>query len=411
MPLLKSPTDGRWVAALILAAFLAMLKMGSLARGQPLFEGPPFSWIGPMKPYFADLRGVASWSEQFCADDKRDVTRLRDPWNRPFNYHYWWLYSAKFGLNSQTVMAFGYGMGTLWMMAAFFVLGRLDLYGGLASGLFLISYAMMFGLERANVDLFIFTLLAVALAVRRWPPLSAVAIGLAAILKLHPVFAFPAMLVRPWRKTLPWLGAGLFFFAWGIMNHFHDFIADMSVAPNMRTGVLAFGGTALGLEWIEHFGRPDLYPLVLAISVGMLYLAAGFAAWIRPRIEVPLQLERELFAFRLGAGVYLGCFLMGTNHDYRAIVLLFCLPLLLRMVRLNLERNWARLTLLLILVVVNWLYLLPDRWPEFFFKQGVTWMLFTCLAALFMATLPPALRLEGTGRRSETAAGARQIIP
>jgi hypothetical protein len=387
-----SSADGRWVTAIILAAYLAMLKIGSIALGQPIFEGPPFSWVGPMKPYFADLRGVASWSEQFCADDKSDVAGLRDPWNRPFNYQYWWLYSAKFGLNSQTVMAFGYGMGALWIVAAFFVLGRLDLYGGLASGLFLISYAMMFGLERANVDLLMFTLLAVALAVRRWPPLSAIAIAFAAILKLHPVFAFPAMLVQPWRKALVWLGVGLLFFMWGITNHFHDFIAGMSLAPNMRTGVLSFGGTALGLELIEHYGRPDLYPLALSTSAGILFFAAGIGAWLRPLIEVPPRLERELFAFRMGAGVYLGCFLIGTNHDYRAIVLLFCLPLLLRMVRLNLERNWARLILLLILVSVNWLYLFPDRWPEFILKQGVTWMLFTCLSALFIATLPPALQ-------------------
>jgi hypothetical protein len=378
MRLTLSSADGRWVAAIILAAYLAILKMGSLATGQPVFEGPPFSWFGPMKPYFADLRGVASWSEQFCANDQSDVTRLRDPWNRP--------------LNSQTVMAFGYGIDALWIAAAFFVLGRLDLYGGLVSGLFLISYAMMFGLERANVDLLMFTLLAVALAVRRCPPLSAIAIGFAAILKLHPVFAFPAMLVRPWRQTLPWLGAGLLFFMWGIMNHFHDFIADMSTAPNLRTGVLAFGGAALGLEFTEYFRRPDLYPLVLSLSAGMLFLATGIGAWNRPWIEVPLQLERELFAFRMGAGVYLGCFLLGTNHDYRAMVLLFCLPFLLRMVQLNLDRNWSRMTLLLILVSVNWLSLAPDRWPEFILKQGVTWVLFTCLLALFTATLPPALQ-------------------
>jgi hypothetical protein len=387
-----SSADGRWVAAIILAVYWAILEIGSLALGQPIFEGPPFSWVGPMKPYFADLRGVASWSEQFCASDKPDAMSLRDPWNRPFNYPYWWLYSAKFGLNSQTVMAFGYGIGALWIAAAFFVLGRLDMYGGLVSGLFLVSYAMMFGLERANVDLLVFTLLAVALALRRWPPLSAIVIGFAAILKLHPVFAFPAMLVQPWRKTLPWLGAGLLFFMLGFLDHFHDFTAGMSLAPNMRTGVLSFGGTALGLELTEHFGRPDLYPLVLSTSAGMFFLATGIGAWFRPRIEEPLQLERELFAFRMGAGVYLGCFFLGTNHDYRAIVLLFCLPLLLRMVSLNLERNWAHLALLLILVSVNWLSLLPDGWPDFILKQGVTWMLFACLSALFIATLPPALQ-------------------
>ncbi len=304
-----------------------------------------------------------------------------------------WLYSNRLGLNADTVMSFGYGMAILFFLSCFYVLGSLDLFGGLAAGLFLISYAVMFGLERGNVDLLMFVLLALALALRRFIPLAALVIALAGILKVHPLFAYLALMMPPWKKTLPSIGLGLLIFAGGIAVHFHDFLAAMRAAPNMRSGILSYGITSLGLVVMERFQRPDLYLSVLICSTMLFIITAGMGAWLRPTLDPTVVNERELFAFRIGAGIYLGSFLLGTNHDYRAIFLLFCFPMLFQLLKRGIALGWVRTTLFLILIYVNWLSISGEAtWLPYLLNQATAWALVVCLAALSVATLPEELQ-------------------
>jgi len=396
---LPARLDGRWIAAGIVAVFGCVLKLTALAVGRPIFELPPFSWFGPMPPYFADLRGVVSWSDQYAAAGRTASGPLLDPWNRPMNYPHPWLYLHDLGVNGGNVMMAGYAIGALFIAAAFFVLGPLDVFGGVVAGGFLTSYAVLFGFERANVDLLLFALLAGALAGRRFPAVAAFLTALAAILKVHPLFAFGAMVRPPWKQSLSWLGAGVLLFIVVTSLHAREFMVSLGSAPNMRTGRLSFGMTALGLELAERARRLDLYPLVLATGVAALILVAGAAVYVRPSLSLARDDERALFAFRIGAGIYLGSYLLGTNHDYRAACLVFCLPLLLRLLRQDASRRWAFGSLLLVLVSVDWLYLAGDgEWLDSTLKQGTSWALFFCLSALFAATLLQDSRLGRAGR-------------
>jgi hypothetical protein len=125
----------------------------------------------------------------------------------------------------------------------------------------------------------------------------------------------------------------------------------------------------------------------------MVILVAGAAAYARPTVSLSGGDERDLFAFRVGAGIYLGSYLLGTNHDYRAACLVFCLPLLLRLLRQDASHRWAFVALLLVLVSVDWLYFAPDGgWLDSTLKQGISWALFFCLTGLFAATLPVPIR-------------------
>jgi hypothetical protein len=305
------------------------------------------------------------------------------------NYPHPWLYLHDLGVNGGNVMMAGDGIDALFLAAAFFVLGPLDAFGGLVAGGFLTSYAVMFGLERANVDLLMFALLAGALAGRRFPPLAAFLISVAAILKVHPLFAFCAMVRRPWKQALPWLGAGVLLFIVVTSLHAREFVASLGSAPNMRTGNLSFGMTALGLELVEHAHRPDLYPVVLASGFALVILVGGAAVRARPTLLLAREDERALVAFRIGASIYLGSYLLGTNHDYRAACLLFCLPLLLRLLRRDTAPRWAFASLLLVLLSVDWLYVAPDGGViDSTLKQGSSWALFFCLTGLVAATLP-----------------------
>ncbi len=397
--------DGRWIAVALFLLFAASLKLTSLATGRPVFELPPFAWFGPMPPYFADLRGVVSWSDQFAANPSHTGV-LVDPWNRPMNYPRPWLYLHELGVNGGNVMAAGYGVGLLYLAAAFYALGRLDTFGGVVAGSFLTSYALMFGLERANVDLVVFALLAVALAARRFASVAAGVMSAAAILKLHPVFAFGALLRPPWRQSAAWMIAGVMFFLVIATLHTHEFLAGLGAGPNLRSGDHSFGVTALGLQLAPGAWRPDRYSALMAAGVTAFIFIIGLAAFLRPIVELRPDDERALFAFRLGAGVYVGCYLLGTNHDYRAACLVFCLPLLLALFRRGIASRWPFATLLLLLLSVNWLYLADDG-PPFvsLLKQLVAWALLFCLAALYVATLPPALQWPRRATVPQNACG------
>jgi hypothetical protein len=386
--------DGRWVTAAILCSFFLLLGLGSLLLNRPLFELPPFSWLGPMAPYFADLRGVVAGTERLRAGIPPMTPDFHDPWMRPYNYPWWWLYTDRLGLQMKTVMGFGIGMALLFFVSAFYVLGSLSAFEGLVAGLFLISCDVMFGIERANVDLVIFCLITLALGLRRFLPLSSTVMGLAAILKLYPAMAFAALLTPPWRKSLPWIGMGLLFFVIGESDHFHDFLTAMSHSPNMRTGVLSFGSTSWGLVLMDRFGRNDLDHVVFIIGTVTLLLAVGVGAWIRPQVELKPEWERQVFAFRLGAGLYLGAFALGTNHDYRAVFFLFCLPLLFLFLKEKEgRRRWGVATLTLILVYVNWELLAGEsNLGLFLLKQGIAWILVVCVAGIAVALLPAVIR-------------------
>jgi len=373
--------------------FFLLLKIASVALDQPVFELPPFAWFGPMAPYFADLRGIVAGTERLRAGIPPRTADLHDPWNRPFNYPKWWLYTDDLGLNMSRIMPFGYGMGALFYLSSFFILGKLRPFDGLVAGLFLISNAVLFGVERANFDLVMFILLALALGVRRVPALASLLIAVAALLKLYPLFAFVAMLAPPWKKTLPWLGFGLAFFALAELDDLHDVFMTMGFAPNMRTGTLAFGTTPWGLYLLERYHRPELYYDVVAIGSVAFLLAVGVGAWIRPRLDHDTLDAGQVYAFQLGAGVYLGSFALGTNHDYRAIFLLFCFPLLFHLLHQRRVLPWVWTTLALTLLYVNWQYLSDEAGMlSFMLKQALAWALAIGLTGLCVACLPPALQ-------------------
>jgi len=113
-------------------------------------------------------------------------------------------------------------------------------------------------------------------------------------------------------------------------------------------------------------------------------------------IKTPADLRNQQ-AFWLGAGIYIGTFLLGNNWDYRLMFLLFTLPQL---------AGWARgkngfftaITRITLgaLIVSSW-YLFLDKWFSFFkhghqlaylLDESANWILFAGLIYLFIYSLP-----------------------
>ena len=158
-----------------------------------------------MDPGFGDLQNVVAGIQNQDAGRALGDPNPFDPWGRPYIYPSIWLQIKALGFNSQTVVGFGLFFIFLFFVSAFALLGKLNRYEGIFTGLFLISPALMTGIERCNIDLILFPLILAALALRRWPPAAAALLLFVTALKLHPVGAFIAFLAPPWRRTLPWL--------------------------------------------------------------------------------------------------------------------------------------------------------------------------------------------------------------
>jgi len=97
-------------------------------------------------------------------------------------------------------------------------------------------------------------------------------------------------------------------------------------------------------------------------------------------------------AFRFGAGIYCGTYLLGTNFVYRLMFLLLCVPQLQGWQVRRSEGNKAvgivELGLFGIVLGVLWSNGSPDSHSIFLLlPQPLDWFLFFCMAAVLMMNL------------------------
>jgi hypothetical protein len=110
----------------------------------------------------------------------------------------------------------------------------------------------------------------------------------------------------------------------------------------------------------------------------------------------PWQLDQ----FRVGAAIYLGCFILGYNYDYRLVFLIFTVPLMLYWLKhASGFLKYLAATALASLVVTVWIsrwstfvpmFSLSDKY--FFWDEILNWFLFFFCSYGFLITLPAWLR-------------------
>src|SRR5215831_2500360 len=191
--------DGRVLAAAIVAVFFVVFTAFSYAHGSA-----PWRTIGvdALKTKFEDMQSVtSSWD---CT--RRGIQAFPnnpcDPQGRPANYPRLWTHFGVFGLGLGDTVAL------VFYLSALLVPGRLSLREGVLYAALLLAPATLLGVERGNVDLLMFALVALGVGVvRRSSWAGAAPIVLAGVLKLFPAFGL-AVLVRR-RKRWPALAASV----------------------------------------------------------------------------------------------------------------------------------------------------------------------------------------------------------
>lgn len=314
----------RWTVATAGAVLLALA--GLVAHGD-LWE---LIGVYHLDPYFADLAAVFAAGQAHVAG--LDVYQINpfDPFGRPHVYGPLWLLSGPLGLTVADAMWAGALLGFAFLAVALLAAAPRTPGAALVTTLVLLSPPVLLGVNRANNDLVIFLLFAVAavLAARsgRWRVASGAGIlVLAAALKYYPLVALPALAARPGRiRQLALLGlacAAVFAVIWWVQRA--DFDQALAIAPRPKT-IFAYGFSLIPYAWDNHVMHRGWHLAGMALGAlvaGGLLWGGGRNAWS----AIPL-LGARAFCAVAGGTSWVFCYFANTNYPYRTILLLLVLP-------------------------------------------------------------------------------------
>ena len=409
-------SDGRSIVVGVLALYLSLV-----AGVRALWDVDIWPWLGvPSGPsIFFDARNVAAAVE--CSRLGHDplVDNPCDPWARVMFYPRVWLVLRWTGLEQRHTLLFGVVVITVFLVLLLLVLGRLSVVEGVVVAAAVCSPAVMFAVERANMDLVVFSGLALSALVWRRGSARAefVAVGLVllmAVAKLYPAVALLAFLPTRRRSTRVAAAVALLVFVLYAVATREDVATISSTATQgqyysygarILLGELYHG--VLGEQWGGSRALAQVMVLLAAVVLGLaLWL------WLRHRSRRSAEGEpfpempetSDLIAFRMGALVYVGTFVAGNSFDYRLVFLLLTLPYLLRW---PLHRGGAEPATLpriaaTVVLVQLWIGTLSEQLR--LLDELVSWTLAGMLVVLLARSAPSAIAVL-RGRASADSQG------
>ena len=318
--------------------------------------------IPTLSPNFADLRTITGGAESARMGFDPMVENPADPWGRTMDYPRIWMTLFALGIDQGDTLVMGLIMIAAFLAGLFLFVKDIDRTTALVLGLAIFSPAVLLGIERGNNDLLIFFLLAAALvSFRRSAVLATGLITLGAALMYFPIFGLVILLGVPRRRRLQLAGVSLGLILIYVAATFRDF--RLVEAGALKGATISYGFNVLHTSVRDYFLSTTtgtwLEGVSLAALVVIFVLALRTRGW---RFPSQNDINQEhLDAFRMGAAIYIGTFLLGNNWDYRLMFLLFTIPQLVQWTRApaNHLRQGARITLLLIMA---------SYWLQFFFR-------------------------------------------
>jgi hypothetical protein len=320
-----------------------------------------------------------------------------DPWGRPLNYPRVWLALRWLGLNQSHTDALAIAFIVLFFWSVLLLVGRISLGQGILVAVAVCSPSVMFAIERANMDIVVFSIMALAViawrrrteAARIVSPLIVLA---AATTKIYPVFALPPFLfMRSRRASIVAILCVMAFAVYALLT-IGDIQAVARVAP--QGDYHAFGARILPAA-IYHRFVPDRWQggaITKQLLAIVPLLIAAPVVWRVGRRRLPDQ-DPEAgsavrLAFYVGALVFLGTFAVGNNFDYRLVFILLTLPQLFEWItdRSGDPRSSLASVSALAVLILLWIGALSE--PLRLTDEVATWATVVLLGALLAASVP-----------------------
>jgi hypothetical protein len=390
-------TDGRFVLVAAIVSYFACIAVGRMAFNFDLW---PYLGVPSGPSLFFDARNLtAAWE---CARLGADplYTNPCDPWGRPLMYLRPWLLLGILGLDQSHTFVLGVVLVAAMFLSFAALVGRVPAGTGLLLAVAACSPAVMFAVERANMDIGLFSIVTAAVLLWRASPAARVVspalVLLAATAKIYPVFALPAFVVSgsrlAARAALISLAAFVIYVAASLRDVAH--VAEIATqGQHFSYGARILPAHLYHQVGAERWAAPAALKQLIAV-VPLALAAAVIAIGIHRRMaagastHTPQRSSAPLLALHIGALIYLGTFATANNFDYRLVYLLLPLPQLAEWARAPGHRlsSLAQATLGAIIVVLwvgsasQWLSL----WDEL-----ASWGVAGLLTAVVAVTLPP----------------------
>jgi hypothetical protein len=352
-------------------------------------------------PSFLDSRQFAWAAEAHAQGYDPLIESPLNPLGNPLNYPRIWhlLFplvvdvSRANILGSIVVILFFIGVGTFWFSKKFDNLTYFIL------SVVVLSPAVMLGIERSNIELILFFILSLALTINYYSSISALFVFVfASMLKLYPVFAFVYLLKENKRRFwILFLSASGIFILYALLT-LNDFMQIYKVTPQAPTSSFGINVFWQGLGHHRFFNLPisnslALFLKVLSYTLAFLILAATLYFSMRQKDAGLYRQGQYIDAFRVGAGIYIGSFLIMNTINYRLIFLIFTVPQLVAWLRDSKEKGISLVPLVTLTAMVFsvWSYFVMrflGRNLTFVLEEFFNWIMLAGLLFLFFSSLP-----------------------
>jgi hypothetical protein len=316
-------------------AFFSLMAMLYLARS-PLYFGIIRAWgVNAWRNPFLDTDGVVSALRCLRVGVDVFLTNPCDVLGRVFNYSPLWLVLAWLPVTKDWLVPTGLAFDIAFLFSLLLLPSGRRLSAAVWITLGAISPAVLFAMERGNIDLVMFSLASIAATLAcRSPRLRLIGYGaalLAGLLKYYPM-TLMLLATREWpRRFLVVTAAAIALTALFLVAMGQDLVVALRLIPQgMWWFAGPFGSIVLPGGIAEMLNLP-----AIACSVLRLLLAAGALAggirlatrrWFAGDLARLTPLEETTLL--TGALLILSCFFTAQNIDYRAIHLLLVLPAL-----------------------------------------------------------------------------------
>ena len=387
--------DGRLVVIGAVIVYLAIIATGRLLWKVDLW---PFLGVPSGPSIFFDARNLtAAWESSRLGYDPLYINP-RDPWGRPLMYLRPWLLLGALGLDQSHTIAVGVVLVTAMFLLFVLLVGRVTLGTGVVLALAACSPAVMFAVERANMDIALFSVISLALLLWRTFPRPAAVVSpmlvlVGAVAKLYPIFALPAFVVASSRTAARAAILCIAVFAVYCVYSIKDIVHVAQIATQGEG--FSYGARILPAHLYHRVGADRwagpaaLKQFLAAIPLACLALLIVFRVRRRlvPREHEKTPATAALLGLHVGALIYLGTFAMANNFDYRLVFLLLTLPQLVEWAAVPAHRlSSLGTTTLLAIIVLLWIGSLSqilDLWDEL-----ASWAVAGMLTAVLVATMP-----------------------
>lgn len=360
-------------------------------------------WRVPVEsPQFSDFRLIPGSAESFRMGFEPTQRNPSDPHKRIFNYPAFWRLFFYTGITQADTVWIGTLMIVLFFVGVFAFPGRLEMGDAFALLLVAFAPASMLLYERGNVDLIVFFLCVLIILALDYNAVAATAlIMIATVVKIFPFFGV-LVLFRETKSRSIWLALSCL----GVLLGY-TFATSKSMRAawdlTMRGNDISYGANVLFLRYDRYFSELLHLPRTSdvmkfgPILLAFLLLATAGLAGVRRRASLTSHSARNLAAFRMGAGIYVGTFLLGNNWDYRLAFLILVVPQLLEWSRgSSLGRRRMISIIMLALVLVScWHFvfwyspsLMSAQELLFGVDEVANWVLMTGFGYLLVASAP-----------------------